>query len=267
MAVISRENNFKRSVYISIFIHAALFLLILLAPYLPKSDRQGMIHYVNVMSFGGGGGGGGGGGSQPEAAAAELSETQVPQRERLQDLTTPQKLEQQKPPAMTYPVDKPKRDNTPDQPKKAVITKAPATKTKKKSPSQAGSGSGLSLGIGIGDGSGSGGTGFGPGFGSGTGFSNIPYAYFLQNLSDRISSEWMTAQIRTGLSGEYHTVVQFRIFRDGRISDPEIKERSGVRTMDMSAVRAIRNAAPFPPLPREYEDEYMQIILYFEHKK
>jgi len=267
MAVISRENNnFKRSVYISISIHIALFLLILLSPYLPKSESRGMIHYVNVISLGGGGGGGGGGG-QPEAAVTELSETQVPQRERLQDLSTPQKIEQQKPPAMTYPVENPKRDKAPDTPKKAIIKKSPTTKTKQKATSQSGPGSGRSLGIGIGNGTGSSGTGFGPGFGSGTGLSNVPYAYFLQNLSDSISSEWMTAQIRTGLSGEYHTVVQFKIYRDGRISDPDIKERSGVRTMDMSAVRAIRNAAPFPPLPREYEDEYMQIILYFEHKK
>jgi len=32
-------------------------------------------------------------------------------------------------------------------------------------------------------------------------------------------------------------------------------------------LRAIQTSAPFPPLPREYKDEYLGIHLIFEHSK
>ncbi len=259
MSALSWEDrDFKRAVIISVSAHLALFILILVSPYFPKPGHKGMIHYVNVMTFPGRGGGGG--------QSTEPVETELPARESLRDLTTPQKLEQQKPPSLTHPVEKPKRGRTQNKPKKTSIQKRQQSSAKSSGQenSQTGSGSGLRVGIGVGAG---GGFGFGSEYSSQIGLSSFPFSYYLQTLQDRISSSWYTSQIRTGITGKLVTTVMFKIFRKGNISEPEILETSGNRTMDLSARRAIRNAADFPPLPREYQDDYLIIRLIFEHNR
>jgi TonB family protein len=272
-----QDRRFKRAVILSVTVHMFLFIMLIVSPYLPKPSRKGMIHYVELTSFGGGGGGrpgGGGGGnriSAPPVKTEQDVETQVPERQSLRDLTTPAKLEESRPPAMTHPVDKPQRDNRPKPEKQAVIQKAqPGAKRPTGTPSEGtpqsgtGGGSGSRLGLGIGEGEG--GFGFGEGFGGG-GLSTFPYAYYVAEVRNRISNNWMTAQIRSGTSGNDYTEVRFRIFRDGRTSEPEILRSSDNITMKRSAIRAIRNASPFPPLPSGYTDEYLIVRLLFEHNK
>jgi len=172
---------------------------------------------------------------------------------------------------MTYPVDKPRRGQKPDPEKKAVIRKAQpgSTQTSGDSPgttAQSGTGGGSGSRVGFGIGEGEGGFGFGEGSGGG-GLSGFPYSYYVAEVRNRIASNWMTAQIRSGATGKDFTEVRFRIFRNGRISEPEILRSSDNPTMRLSALRAIRNASPFPPLPRGYTDEYLIVRLLFEHTK
>ncbi len=271
MAVVSQgEQTFKRSLVISVSLHIALLVLILLSPYLPKSPKKGMIHYVNVISFPGGGGGGGssGGGSRTEE---RLAETAVPQRETLRDLTTPQKLQQESPSALRHPVEQPKRERTPPSEKKAVIQKAqnPPENSSSKASQGGGTntGSGSGTGVRIGIGSGPGGGGFGSELSSQIGLSNFPYTYYLQTIHSKISGNWYTSQISPGVTGNFRTTVYFKIFRNGEISTLEVREPSGIRSLDLSALRAIQSSAPFPPLPNDYEGEFLGIHLIFEHSK
>jgi TonB family protein len=255
---------------ISISLHAALFLVILLSPYFPKSQKKGMIHYVNVISFPGGGGGGGspGGGARTEE---KLGETAVPQRETLRDLTTPQKLQQESPSSLRHPVEKPKRERTPPAEKKAMIqkTQKPSEKSASKTSEGTGSGaeSGSGTGVRLGIGSGPGGGGWGSGLSSQIGLSNFPFTYYLQTIHGKIAGNWYTSQISPGVTGDFHTTVYFKIFRNGDISTLEIRERSGIRSLDLSALRAIQSSAPFPPLPNDYEGDFLGIHLIFEHNK
>lgn len=257
------DKSFKKAIILSISVHLGLFILLLISPYLPKPARKGMVHYVNVISLGGGGGGRpGGGGGSAVLKSEEAATTAVPKRESLRDLTTPQRLEQTKPPALSYPVDKPQRDKKTSPQKKGVIQKSQS-----ETGSRSDSSTGARVGIGVGDGSGGGGFGFGSEYSSQIGLSNFPFTYYLQAIHSRISNNWHTSLIRTGSSGDIYVTVKFRIFRNGQISEPEVIESSQSRTMDSSAIRAIRNSAPFPPLPREYEDEYLIIRLIFEHSR
>lgn len=263
------DQTFKRALVISISLHVALFLVILLSPYFPKSQKKGMIHYVNVISFPGGGGGGSpGGGSRTEE---KLGETPVPQRETLRDLTTPQKLQQESPTALRHPVEKPKRERTPPAEKKAVIQKTQkpqergAQNVSEGAGSESGSGSGTGVRIGIG--SGPGGGGLGSELSSQIGLSNFPYTYYLQTIHGKIAGNWYTSQISPGVSGDFRTTIYFKIFRNGEISTLEIREPSGIRSLDMSALRAIQSSAPFPPLPNDYEGDFLGIHLIFEHNK
>ncbi|MGD9345111.1 MAG: hypothetical protein PVH84_04565, partial [Candidatus Aminicenantes bacterium] len=188
MAVLSEgDQNFKRALVVSISFHLALFLLILLSPYFPKSQKKGMIHYVNVISFPGGGGGSPGGGTRTEE---KLADTTVPQRETLRDLTTAQKLQQESPTALRFPVDNPKREKSQPSEKKAVIHKTQkppeggAPNTPGGGDSKTGSGGGTGVRIGIGSGPGG---GFGSELSSQIGLSNFPFTYYLQTIHGKIS--------------------------------------------------------------------------------
>jgi|SRR5271165_623352 len=89
---------------------------------------------------------------------------------------------------------------------------------------------------------GSGGVGVGPNSTFGTQFGG-----YASLVVQRVTDKWQT----TGLAGAHLplVVVTFDIQRDGSIRNPQIAQRSGNSTLDYSALRAVSDAAPFPPLP------------------
>ncbi len=264
-------GTFKRALYISGAAHALLILVIILNPSLPSSRKTGVLAYINLGSWGGGGGGGGNGGMRAPGGGSEtVAETPL-SKTTLRDLTTLQKLQAQNESSLRYPVEKSKRDRSKPAPDKVASVPRPDPKAKADAAGgraasgtggQGGSGAGLRIG-GVGPGSGE---GLGGGGGQ-LGIDNFPYAYYLQNIQDRISARWFTSLVDPGVDGTFQTTVYFRIFRDGSISEVEIKESSGLPSMDLSAKRAIINAAPFPPLPTDYDEQYLGIRLIFEHSK
>jgi len=268
-AAIQDYGSFKRAVVYSIAAHILLLLLIILSPYLPQSKKKGMVHYVNVISFPGGGGSGGAAGGGGKTAQS-LADTDILKRESLRDLTTPERLQQPSASGLRHPVDKPQREKRKPAEKKERIRKATETHSKESRSAEAaagsGTGSGSGLPVGIGEGTGSG-VGFGSGFSSQIGLSTFPFTYYLKIIHTRVSGNWYTSQISPGVSGEFHTTVSFKIYKNGRISSPDIREQSGIRALDLSAVRAIHSSAPFPPLPNEYGEEYLGITLIFWHQK
>ena len=270
---------FKRAVVISAFLHAGLLILIAASPSFTRSQPKSLVQYVNFIGGGGGGGTPGGPGGGPGPGAKVVSETKpVPapapaKKETLRDLTVAQKAPAESQSTMRYPVDKPKKTTE----KKTSITKTPPSTAAEAGTEaaaageQGGAGAGYGLRFGTGGGGGGGGTGTGGGFGSGSGdpfgVAGFPFSYYLQIISDRITSQWFTALVDTGVGGQYQTQVYFRIYKNGQVSDLKVDISSGVQAFDLSALRAIQNSSPFPPLPSEYDGQYLGITLIFEHVK
>jgi TonB family protein len=279
----ANKRMFKRAVVFSTVLHALLFTAIAISPSMTKPVQKGMIHYVSLGGFPGqggaggiggsggtGGGGGTGGSGGPKAAVLPPAK-----KETLRDLALPSKVKPEVKPSMTYPVDKPKKDKKGQDEKKAVITKSQpnlqgvSADKAVAAGSTTGEGSGGSgLRIGLGEGPGGGGLGgFGPGYGDQIGLSGFPYQYYLQIISDRVSSSWFTSLVDPGISGTFFATVYFKILRNGQVVDLKVKESSGIQSLDMSAQRAIQISAPFPPLPSDYEGDYLGIHLIFEHSR
>jgi TonB family protein len=263
------DRTFKKSVYVSLAAHAVVLVLIVVSPHFPKPSKKQFIQYIPLNMVGPGGGGGGG-------AQTRLGNTPVAKRESLKELTTAQKAKVEPKSVMRHPAEKPKSEPKGKTEKKAAITKPepPPAGAKPQAGSPTGSpqgtaaqGFGTGLRIGTGDGTGGGG-GFGPGGpGFGGGLGNFPYTYYLNIITEKVSANWFTALVDPGVSGQFQTVVYFRIQRDGQIAELKVEQPSGVTALDLSAMRAIRASAPFPPLPRDYEDNYLVIHLMFEHSK
>lgn len=266
------NRTFKKSVYVSVGAHALVLLLIVLSPHFPKSSRKGFIQYIPLNMVGPGGDGSGGGGLRP---LARLGETPVAKRETLKELTTPQKAKAEPKSEMRYPTEvKPKKEPKAKTEKKGVITKqepAPAgarsqAGSPQGTPAGTGTQGGFGTGLRIGTGNGSGGWGPG-GPGAGGGLGNFPYQYYLNIITEKVSGNWFSSLVDPGVSGNFQTVVYFKIQRDGQVAELKIEQASGVTALDLSAMRAVRASAPFPPLPRDYQDNYLIIHLMFEHSK
>lgn len=95
-------------------------------------------------------------------------------------------------------------------------------------------------------------------FGSRIGVENpdFTYGYYLDRLLSLIDAQWQRPNM-----GEVKAVIHFEIARDGSISNVRVAESSGYNSFDFSALRAVQNAAPFPPLPRGYKHDSLGVNL------
>jgi TonB family protein len=83
----------------------------------------------------------------------------------------------------------------------------------------------------------------------------VPYGtdsggdWYLAGVIQKIWMQW-NQQIRAGYTQT--AGVTFTILPDGSVTGVRVTQPSGVALFDMAAQRAILNASPFGPLPREY---------------
>lgn len=82
-------------------------------------------------------------------------------------------------------------------------------------------------------------------------------------VAQRVSDKWQT----NGLAG-LHTapivVVTFDIQRDGSVRNVKVPQSSGNPTLDISTQRAVQDAAPFPPLPPDFDRREANVELRFQ---
>ena len=83
------------------------------------------------------------------------------------------------------------------------------------------------------------------------------FGYYIDQLLSAIDAKWL----RPPLGDDVKAVISFRIGRDGDITDLEVAESSGYNSFDLAALRAVQNAAPFPPLPRAYRHDSLGVNL------
>lgn len=274
--------KFKATLLISLGLHLSLAALFVIQP--PQKTGS-MTYYVDLINLGGGGGGngnGGGGGNggagaggggegnssqpaqpetAPEAALIEGKSNSV------KNLTVEKKFQS----PLRYP-DREGRKNVEPEKMISVIRKdRPVIKGETPVKGTA-IGNGLKTGISSG-GSGGGGSGDGSGYGPGGGGGGggiggyFPYAYYVDLLRNRISSSWYSSLVAPGLKGKYVAGVYFVVRRDGEVSDLRLENSSGIASLDLSARRAIENAAPFAPLPPDFPSQYLVVHFEFEWEK
>ncbi len=260
--------KFKATLVLSIVLHASLAALFII-PSPGKSSGE-MTYYVDLVDIGGGGGGGGAGktgnGGLPPTGEKQESAAQAALIEEkgtgVKNLTVEKKFQS----PLRFP-DKESKKIVEDEKMISVIRKE-KTATKSEAPIQ---GTLIDPGLktGISSGGGPAGSGDGSGWGDGSGGPGgyFPHAYYVDLLRNRISSSWYSSLVAPGLKGKYVTGVHFIVRRDGEISDLRVEHSSGIASLDLSARRAIENAAPFAPLPNDFSSQYLVVHFEFEWEK
>jgi protein TonB len=93
--------------------------------------------------------------------------------------------------------------------------------------------------------------------------SDFPFTYYLRLVQSKIGERWIPP--RAAATGGERAVILFEIQRDGRVlREPSLERSSGNGFYDQSALRAVTEASPFPPLPPEFKSQSLVIHFAFE---
>ncbi|MBD3170439.1 MAG: TonB family protein [candidate division Zixibacteria bacterium] len=87
-------------------------------------------------------------------------------------------------------------------------------------------------------------------------------SYYINLIFAKIRSRWVNP-VRP--SSVIQSIVYFRVDKNGKISNAEVEESSGVAAFDQSALRAVLTSDPLPPLPQEFSGDNIGIHLTFEY--
>ena len=84
------------------------------------------------------------------------------------------------------------------------------------------------------------------------------FPWYLEQLVRKIERNWRPS------TNTMRATVYFRIARNGRLSEIEVSEPSGNFLFDQAAQRAVEASAPMPPLPGEYDGDYLGVYFDFD---
>ncbi len=101
----------------------------------------------------------------------------------------------------------------------------------------------------------------GAGVGVNSAFGN-QFGAYADLVVQRVTQKWET----NGLAGLQVpvAVITFDILRDGSVRNSKIAQSSGNNGLDYSALRAVMDAGPFPPLPYNYSGSSTSVELRFQ---
>jgi protein TonB len=106
--------------------------------------------------------------------------------------------------------------------------------------------------------------GGGVGVGNNSPFGN-QFGAYADLLRNRVAQYWKTTDIRANKAPVVG--VTFTLHRDGSVTGIRITQKSGISALDISAQRAVMDAAPFPQLPPQFPKNEAEIEFLFQLKQ
>ncbi len=91
------------------------------------------------------------------------------------------------------------------------------------------------------------------------------YVSYFVRIKQEIELIWAYPDIalQNGLQGKL--VLEFTIVGDGAIEGPRLRRSSGFSILDQEAIRAVKAASPFPPIPLWIGRKRINIVASFEY--
>ena len=101
----------------------------------------------------------------------------------------------------------------------------------------------------------------------GDGVFGAQYGWYVDAITRRISQNWLQSLVDSRIQRAPRVYLSFDISRNGTIGNIEVKQPSGIPSLDRSAQRAVQASNPLPPLPAAYRGNNVDVILYFEYSR
>jgi len=238
----------------SLAVHAGLAALSVLAPHLlPRRIPQAPIIIVDMVSLPDGG-----------AGPLEAPHSAPPPQARRKEEPPPV------PPKAASKTNKPDTIKLPD-PKTARPAKTEAKPVPEPqaatppavapTPAPPDAPAGPAAGVG-----GAGAPGFGEQKGGGIGAldaEQFEYAWYRAALTQKLRGTWAKPSM-PDITEPLRTLVYFKVRRNGQIFDVQLESASGNDLLDRSAMRAVYESSPLPPLPYAYKEDSLGVHFFFE---
>ncbi len=95
---------------------------------------------------------------------------------------------------------------------------------------------------------------------------NIKYTSYLKRIKKKIEDIWIYPQAAFEQEEEGTAVVKFSIGEGGDLTSSRIIKSSGYNYLDQGALDVVRSAAPYDPLPREFNISQLNVVARFQYK-
>lgn len=82
---------------------------------------------------------------------------------------------------------------------------------------------------------------------------DVRFSWYRDSVTAALYSQWRRP-VLTGLTESIEVRVTFEILRDGNVRSLRIEQASGVASFDRTALRAVSDAVPLPPLPPAWDE-------------
>jgi protein TonB len=82
---------------------------------------------------------------------------------------------------------------------------------------------------------------------------DVRFSWYRDSVTAALYSQWRRP-VLAGLLEPVEVRVTFEILRDGSVRSLRIEQASGVASFDRTALRAVSDAVPLPPLPANWDE-------------
>jgi TonB family protein len=108
-----------------------------------------------------------------------------------------------------------------------------------------------------------------PGAGGGAGGGDFAgrFPAYVEAVRNRISSNWLQSSVDPSVRWAPRTMFTFQILRDGTVTNAQLTQSSGNRSVDNSALRAVLSSSPVSPLPSNYSGSTVSVEFWFEFRR
>lgn len=91
---------------------------------------------------------------------------------------------------------------------------------------------------------------------------NGSFQPYMDIMHEKITKKWTPPQT----DKDADVTVEYTIMKNGYVKDPRIVKSSGNNAIDKSAIDALNNASPLPPLPLSYDKDSINVKFNFTVK-
>lgn len=111
------------------------------------------------------------------------------------------------------------------------------------------------------------GTKGGFGVAGGGGDFGTRFGWYVKVVSQKVHENWLAYEVDPKIKKADRFYLSFDITREGRPTNVQVEQSSGVPSLDISAVRAIQRIDTFGPLPPDYSGSKLSVEFWFDYDK
>ena len=105
------------------------------------------------------------------------------------------------------------------------------------------------------------------GFTGGGGDFGSRFGWYVKVVQQKVHDNWLAYEVDTRIKDARRFYLTFDITRDGRPTNVQVEQSSGVPSLDISAVRAVQRIDTFGPLPPDYAGSKVSVEFWFDYKR